>query len=150
MMQSTAAYFREVTEKDLDLLYEWANDKTVRTNAFSTEPIPYANHKEWFISKLQDSNTKIYIYMYEEQPVGQIRIDIEGNEAKIDYSIDAQYRKQGHGKRMLKLLEQRLKGQMPKIECLFAQVKCENETSKAAFTASGYQEQYVTYHKKMK
>ena len=32
---------REVTAKDMDLLYEWANDPTVRQNAFHTEPIPY-------------------------------------------------------------------------------------------------------------
>ena len=30
---------REVNAKDIDLLYQWANDKTVRQNAFHTEQI---------------------------------------------------------------------------------------------------------------
>lgn len=149
-MQDKPAYLRNATEKDVDLLYEWANDVTVRANAFFTEPIPYTEHIRWFETKLKDKNTKIYIYMYEEQAIGQIRIDIEGEKAKIDYSIDAQYRQQGHGKKMLKLLEHEVQEHLPQITGLLAQVKCENNASKAAFVTSGYEEQYAAYYKNMK
>lgn len=149
-MQDKLAYLRKVTEKDVDLLYEWANDITVRANAFSTEPIPYTEHIRWFQAKLQDKDTKIYIYMYEEQPIGQIRIDIEGEKAKIDYSIAAQSRQQGHGKKMLRLLEHEVQEHLPQITCLLAQVKCENNASKAVFVTSGYEEQYVMYYKNVK
>lgn len=149
-MQDKLAYLRNATEKDVDLLYEWANDIAVRANAFSTEPIPYTEHIRWFETKLQDKDTKIYIYMYEEQAIGQIRIDIVGEKAKIDYSIDARYRQQGHGKRMLKLLEYEVQEHLPQIICLLAQVKCENNASKTAFVTSGYVEQYVEYYKNMK
>ena len=52
---------REVTAKDMDLLYEWANDPTVRQNAFHTEPIPYENHKMWFAKNLADREVLMYI-----------------------------------------------------------------------------------------
>ena len=45
---------REVNAKDIDLLYQWANDKTVRQNAFHTEQIPYADHRMWFTRNLAD------------------------------------------------------------------------------------------------
>ncbi len=149
-MQDTSAYLRPVTEKDIDLLYEWANDATVRANAFSTEHIPYADHARWFASRLQDEDTRIYIYMYGEIPVGQIRIHIEGEEATIDYSIDERYRGQGHGKQMLKQLEQIVQEQLPLIKSFFAQVKCGNKASKTVFVAAGYEEEYVVYRKKLK
>lgn len=149
-MQNTSAYLRQVTEKDMDLLYEWANDVTVRANAFSTEQISYADHERWFASKLQDEDTKIYIYVCEEKPVGQIRIHMEGDEATIDYSIDARYRRQGHGKQMLKQLEQIVQEQYPQIKSLLAQVKRENKASKSVFAAGGYEEEYIAYRKKLR
>ena len=51
---------REVTAKDMDLLYEWANDPTVRQNAFHTEPIPYEDHKMWFAKNLADRDVLMY------------------------------------------------------------------------------------------
>ena len=32
---------RRAKPQDMDLLYRWANDYTVRANAFHTEKIPY-------------------------------------------------------------------------------------------------------------
>ncbi len=149
-MQQELARLRNVTEEDMDLLYQWANETAVRVNAFSTEPIPYQDHQHWFTAKLHDPNTKIYIYLYEERPVGQIRLDIDGDQAGIDYSIDVHYRHQGHGKRMLQLLEQEVQVYLPSIAYLTAQVKCENNASRTVFAANGYEEQYVAYSKKVK
>ena len=52
---------REVNAKDIDLLYQWANDKTVRQNAFHTEQIPYADHRMWFTRNLADRDVLMYI-----------------------------------------------------------------------------------------
>lgn len=41
-------YLRNASCSDMDILYKWANDPDTRLNAFSTDPIPYAVHKEWF------------------------------------------------------------------------------------------------------
>lgn len=149
-MQDTTAYLRPVTEKDIDLLYEWANDEKVRANAFSTEQIPYADHKRWFAARLQDKDSRIYIYTYGDKPIGQIRISMEGDVATIDYSIDANFRRQGHGKKMITQLEQIVKEQFPRIKSLVAQVKSENIASRSVFVAEKYEEEYVTYHKKLR
>ena len=84
---------REVNAKDIDLLYQWANDKTVRQNAFHTEQIPYADHRMWFTRNLADRDVLMYILcqvseMGQEEPLGQIRLSIEGNQALISYTIE--------------------------------------------------------------
>ena len=79
---------REVTAKDMELLYMWANDPTVRQNAFHTEPIPYEDHKMWFAKNLADRDVLMYI-LYQttaqgrEEPLGQIRLSIEEGKAQI-------------------------------------------------------------------
>ena len=85
---------REVTAKDMELLYKWANDPTVRQNAFHTEPIPYEDHKMWFAKNLADREVLMYILCSisageKEEPLGQIRLSIEEDKALIDYSVDA-------------------------------------------------------------
>ena len=46
---------RKVTPQDMDLLFCWANDDTVRANAFHTEKIPYENHIQWFEKMISDA-----------------------------------------------------------------------------------------------
>ncbi len=52
---------RKVNPADVDLLYKWANDATVRQNAFHTEAIPYENHVKWFAKTLADKSVYHYI-----------------------------------------------------------------------------------------
>ena len=105
---------REVTAKDMDLLYEWANDPTVRQNAFHTEPIPYEDHKMWFAKNLADRDVLMYI-LYQttaqgrEEPLGQIRLSIEEGKAQIDYSVEASRRGQGLGAKMILMAEELLR-----------------------------------------
>ena len=46
---------REVTGKDMDLLFRWANDPVTRKNAFHTEQIPYETHRAWFVKMLAEA-----------------------------------------------------------------------------------------------
>jgi len=98
-------YLRKAEERDVDLLFRWANDESVRQNSFHTEPIPYEDHKKWYAEKLKSNNSIIYIYYSGGESVGQVRVDVEGNIGTINYSIDGAYRSQGHGKKMLSLVE---------------------------------------------
>ena len=70
---------REVTGKDIDLLFRWANDPVTRQNAFHTEPIPYETHRAWFVRMLADRDIVKYILCSESptQEIGQIRLAIE-------------------------------------------------------------------------
>ncbi len=43
-ISKTKLHLRQVCLADRELLFEWANDDTVRANAFHTEKIPYTDH----------------------------------------------------------------------------------------------------------
>ena len=154
-------YLRKVTTEDMDLLYQWANDPVVRANAFSTEQIPYEDHVKWFAARMEDPDTAMYIFIQNDRPVGQIRLDIEGKKAQIDYSIAAEYRGKGYGKQMLLLLETVVREFLPGIDTLVGKVKLENQASMQAFLKAGFQKidreeskkdeknAYILYQKKL-
>lgn len=143
-------YLKKVTRNDMDLLYEWANDAAVRQNAFHTEPIPYENHVKWFAKMLQDASVHQYILYREEMPVGQIRLNVEGNEALIDYSISAKYRGKGYGSALLRMIKQQIvTDKIPGVMKLTGQVKYENTASAQAFETCGFSKremaEYIQY-----
>ena len=89
-------YLRDATQSDMDLLYAWANDPAVRKNSFKSNPIPYEDHIKWFKHIMEDDNVLQFIMMDDEKPVGQIRLNVDGDEAEIGYSIAAECRGKIH------------------------------------------------------
>lgn len=97
-------YLRDAVQEDADLLFHWANESTVRKNAFSSAEITYEEHIKWFDNMLVRKDAKQYIYM-EDEPVGQIRITVSGDTAEISYSICVEKRCMGYAKEMVGLLQ---------------------------------------------
>ena len=144
---------RAVTEADVDLLFRWANDRTVRQNAFTTEPIPYENHVAWFAKILKNPAVENYI-LYEtgtDAAVGQIRFSVEEDTVLIGYSIDENWRGQGLGSKLILMGEEKLLQDMPKVQVLKAQVKYENRASARVFEKCGFRKEelseYLEYTK---
>lgn len=134
------AYLRSAEESDLDLLFQWVNDKEVRKNSFQTKDVTYEEHQKWFMDMLHREDVKQYIYVLEEEPVGQIRICLNKDEAEISYSIAPKYRCLGYGKQMIAALKKVVQEEYPKVKRLVAQVKPENAASLKVFLDCGYRE----------
>ena len=139
------SYLRLAKNTDMDLLFEWANDPSVRKNSFSSEDILYEEHQKWFDQLMKDQNCRQYIYMHHGRETGQIRLTVHGESAEISYSICPEKRGQGHGKRILELICEQVKRDFPEIMKLEGRVKPENMTSRKAFLKSGFLEEYVAY-----
>lgn len=133
-------YLRSARKSDMDLLFQWANDKEVRENSFQTREITYEEHQEWFKDLMQREDAKQYIYMVEEEPVGQIRICLKKEEAEISYSIAPGHRCMGYGKQMIAALKNVVQEEYPKVKRLAAQVKPGNVASQKIFLDCGYRE----------
>lgn len=140
-----STYLRRATKEDCDLLFEWVNDTEVRKSAFSTNKISYEEHQKWFFNLLKDDNRVQYIYIYNDEAVGQIRIDIDADIAEIDYSICASKRGMGHGKNMLQLLYNQIRVDFPNVKRLMGKVKSENIASQRTFLDVGYEEKYKAF-----
>ena len=141
-------YLRKATKNDLEILFEWANEKEVRKNSIYTNEISFDEHKEWFSNKLKSKSCDIYILCKDEIPIGQIRLDYNGNHAVISYSICSKYRGQGYGRRMLVLAEEKVCQTHKEINIFDAEVKSENIASKKKFEELGYKSiELIKYQK---
>ncbi len=138
-------YLRNADMQDLDLLYDWVNERSVRQNAFSSQKIGYEEHKKWFENLLTNHNARQYIYISDNRPVGQVRVSMEGKHAEIDYSICPKQRGKGHGKKMICLLREQVAQDFPDLKKLIAKVKPGNAASQKVFEDTGYAEKYRFY-----
>lgn len=143
-------YLREVEKNDMDLLFEWVNDPEVRNNAFNSEMIPYENHVKWFEIMYQRKDVYMFIMCNEDNtPIGQIRLNVEDDNAIIDYSIDGDIRGMGFGANMLWLVIEKIQKEIPEIKRLVGQVKHENAASARAFEKCGFfmeeKEDYIEF-----
>ena len=140
--------FRKANIDDIDLIFEWANDKVVRNNSFDSNPIKFSQHKIWFENHMKD----IYIFLCDDKPIGQLRLEINGEEAAISYSIAKEYRGCGYGKKIIEASEEIAK-QYDNVVFLEALVKDDNEYSNKIFEKLEYtknvKEGYIEYRKRI-
>jgi UDP-2,4-diacetamido-2,4,6-trideoxy-beta-L-altropyranose hydrolase len=101
---------RPAGEEDCRLLWEWANDPVVRTYAFSSNPIPWEEHLQWFSQKLSDPQCYIFMAIdFQDRPIGQVRFDaLDEQRSEIDISIAADRRGLGYGKFLIEIASNEL------------------------------------------
>ena len=137
-------HLRRVRKDDCRLLWEWANDPEVRAFSFSSEPIPWEEHIRWFQSKLNEADCIFYIAMDSDMiPIGQVRYDIDRNEALISVSIDRKFRSKGYGSQTIRLASKRLLS-IANVKVLHAYVKPNNGAAMRAFVKAGFQKGVTT------
>lgn len=136
---------RLVTEKDKNLLLEWANDREVRNNSFNQEKISLEQHEKWFSIVMNDPNRILYILEYNGNPVGQCRLDINIDIAEINYSVDKRYRGQGVGEVLLRLITKDCIENNKTIKKIIGKVKVDNKVSANCFEKNGYKGSYCVY-----
>ena len=65
--------------------------------------LSWSTHKKWFTEKIKNKNSVLYKIEVDNNPIGQVRFDIEKNFARIDYSMEKQFRGRKLGKKLLKI-----------------------------------------------
>ncbi|MBV6624167.1 MAG: UDP-2,4-diacetamido-2,4,6-trideoxy-beta-L-altropyranose hydrolase [Rivularia sp. (in: Bacteria)] len=138
-LQGKEIRLRPVNQTDCKLLWHWANDPEVRSVSFSSNStIPWNNHVQWFNSKLSSPNCIIYIAINKlDEPIGQVRFDIKANEATISISIDANFRSQSYGSKLIKIATEKLFFESD-IKTINAYIKNDNYKSVKSFINSGF------------
>lgn len=146
-------YLRPVEWSDVDLLYEWANDKQVRNNSYNTAIVSYNDHKHWLENCMADENTVMYMLCDSESEIGLIRLDCIEHIAKINYSISKGYRGLGYSKIIIQLVEKKIVVDQADIRCLKAFVKSDNIACQKVFEDNGYtgthEEKHYLYFKEL-
>lgn len=146
---------RKAEWEDVKTLFCWVNDSEVRKNSFHSEPVNYEEHVEWFEKKYADGNCRIYIFCDGKLEVGMLRLDFEGNEVVISYSIAKESRNKGYGKKLIQAAEreicQWMESQRPNIEVISvkALVKKNNVASNRIFASLMYEKRGMEYKKQI-
>ena len=133
---------RTVKKEDVDILYEWANDPITRKNSFSEERIEYITHVNWFNSCMDNPNCIQLILEVDESRVGQARLDINAEEAKLSYSIAPSCRLMGYGKILINEVARWINDYMPNIKVILADTKSDNIASQEVLRKSGFVERH--------
>lgn len=91
------------------------------------------DHEPWFMRKLSSDNCSLYVVEHNSTPAGQVRFDIEGARATINYSLDAAFR----GRRLATASVRRaiaaLRAEHDEVTDLVAYVKPDNVASCRVF-----------------
>ncbi len=129
-------HLRKAILDDALMVLEWRNDEITRKNSFNHEIIDTKSHINWFKKKLNDNSCFMFILEDENEPVGNIRVDLKKNVGEISYMIDPKMRGRGYGTIIIGLVE----GEIIKlgIRTLVAFVRVENSASARCFDKNGY------------
>ena len=131
-------FLRPAAEADMELFWGWANDPTVRTNCYTSDPIALDNHKQWFFAKLASEDTLMLVLEFCGMPAGQIRYDRTGDVAHIGFSIDRRFRGLGLGQRIIEASITRAFEKL-NVSTLRAEVFQSNSASQSAFVKTGFE-----------
>jgi RimJ/RimL family protein N-acetyltransferase len=130
--------FRMASENDVMQYFEWANDEDVRKNSFSEEKISLEHHKEWFTQKLKTNNCFLYLFLLNDEPVGQVRIEDVDGENSIDISIDKKQRGKKLGVQMLRLATSSF-FENASVSNVYSYIKKDNVSSLITFKKVGFE-----------
>lgn len=133
---------RKVTEADIEILFRWVNDETVRENSFDSHIINFDEYADWFNRMMSDPNEVQYILVMNGKPIGQIRLSIHKDEAEIGYSISKSVRGCGYGREIIRLAIKQVKTDYPSVITLIAKAKPSNVASYYCFYKNGFKEIY--------
>lgn len=125
--------------EDCDIYFEWANDPNVRAMAYTKNAIAYEDHVRWYSRKMKSHDSYLYICYANNEPIGQVRYDIEDGTAHIDISVDNKYRGKALGKEILSSTLMEFHRQQPQIRILAEVLSC-NLPSQKMFEACKFKQ----------
>lgn len=132
----SALILRAAGQTDAARLLAWRNDPSANRWFSSSTRVSTDQHVAWLEQTLADPNRILLIIEGDEQPLGQVRLDLDGPSATVSITVDAGTRGRGVGRAALDETT-RLAGQLG-LERLEARIKPGNAASLAAFAAAGF------------
>lgn len=138
-MQKRSLRFKPAQMGDCDLLWEWANDPVVRAASFSPDPIRWEDHVAWLTARLADPNHIFYLAFVGNMLIGQIRYQLDGQDAVVSVSLAAQWRSSGYGSEVIRQASHQVL-ETTEANRIVAYIRPENVASVQAFAGAGFRQ----------
>jgi len=125
---------RRADLEDKELLFKWFNNlDSLKFKIKTDSKISFITHEKWFIERLKDKNTFIWIIECDKRQMGQIRFQYSKYYYEVDIYIVKDFRKLGIASLALKEAEN-----ISKLKPLRAVVKNNNKVSRLFFLKNGF------------
>jgi len=124
---------RESKLKDMYAVLNISNEIDIRRNSFNSKKIRLNEHKSWYSNKLNDKNCVFLVAEIDNNIIGQIRFEVNEDEAVISISIAKDFRGFGIGAVIIKKALSILKANKKNVVCVKAYVKKNNINSRKFF-----------------
>jgi len=139
-MQQKAITLRKANWSDVGFYLLLRNDITVRNSSFNKNLVDFGVHNNWFKNKLRDSSSFLYVVETVHKRAGQIRFDIENNQAEVHISILPEFRGRGTAVLALKKACRLIFSKNPGTNLITAHIKLNNSASRKSFLNAGFKE----------
>lgn len=129
---------RRANSNDAKNVFQLSNAPDVRANSIHEDKIEWNTHVTWFSKKINNPNCCYYVAYENKIFVGQVRYDIENNEATVSISIDKAYRKRGLAVKLLKNTVYNVFCENKDVNVITAFIKPINVSSLNVFENAGF------------
>jgi spore coat polysaccharide biosynthesis predicted glycosyltransferase SpsG/RimJ/RimL family protein N-acetyltransferase len=138
-LRSELIGLRLAQSRDVAMLFDWANDPDVRCMSFTSRPIEWDEHVDWFEARLRRSNCWSFIGICERGcEVGHVRFDpLTDGGLEIGISIDAAHRGRHLAAPLISAACRRIAGEAG-ARVVRARVRSTNARSARAFIAADF------------
>lgn len=138
---------RLATLSDMEKIYIWRNDESVRQYSHNPAEIDYAQHQLWYEKVMDDSNRPVLIASISGEDLGIVRFDINAHQAEISIYLISNKQGNGYGSALLSAGEEWLIKHRQNIRNITAEILPENIASQKLFELSGYTPNAIRYQK---
>jgi RimJ/RimL family protein N-acetyltransferase len=128
---------RPATPDDGPRLLEWRNDAAVVQFSLTGQPVAPAEHANWLAARLTRPSQRLWIAEEAGEPVGQVRVDRNGETGTVSIAVASGHRGRGVGSRMLGALMIEMEAD-EEVGTLLALVHPDNTASLRAFERTGF------------
>ena len=148
-------YLRKANENDALLIFNLSNERIVRINSINQNPIKLNEHFTWFAEKLIEESCLFFLaFTKSDSFIGQVRFDINQNNAFINISMDKDSRGKHFAAPLIFTSSFRLFKERQEVNTISAYIRPQNIASVKAFVKAGYiqssdeilnEERYLVY-----
>ena len=138
---------RQALRSDSKQFFAWRNDPLVVASSFTNGVIKKRDHQRWYDQKLVSDDCSMYVVEYNTEPAGQMRFDISGSEATINYSLDAAFRGRDLAARSVNRAIALFAEEHENVRSIVAFVKADNVASCRVFEKLNFE--FDGYDRKM-
>jgi len=119
-------------------LWRWRNNPRIRRNFFDNRPVSWKAHKDWFYSKINDKDTRIYIANIGGKKIGVIRFESRDHLVSVSVNLNPLFFGRRLGGRLIELGTKSFLSESKTPKPIIAQIKRDNTASEKAFFKAGY------------